>query len=303
MNSIIVSVIAAGCTALSSLTFRRYVGLSESSRNPSGYLLLFYLFSFFLSFFLFPSIWSSQISYTMIAIGASVGILNSSLMLCTSRALKFGPAGLTYAFQNASAIFPGLILFTLFGTEFGFTCTPWQLVGMGLVLLGLFLGAKNETGQLSTVSGQWLKYAIACFLIQILALTFIQARCLLFGLAGDGFFSQLSVTEAHDVWFMPAFFATSSLMQAILFFSQSRRLERGEILYGCLGGIANFSSTCLLLLATKWALPFEKGILFPCFAVSALIFCNIWATTLYNEKFNFKTNILCSLGIFLAVAN
>ena len=48
----------------------------------------------------------------------------------------------------------------------------------------------------------------------------------------------------------------------------------------------------MLLLATKSALSFEKGILFPCFAVSAMILCNIWACKLYHEKFNYLTNVL-----------
>lgn len=302
MNAIFIVLLAASCTAMSSLSFRRYVGLSESS-NPTGYLVIFYIFSFVLSLSIYPNIWVSEISYTMIAIGALVGFLNSSLMIYTSRALHYGPAGMTYAFQNASAIFPGIILFVLLGSEFGFACSFTQLIGMFFVLVGLFMGAKSQKGDSSKISGRWLKYAIGCFLIQILALTCIQVRAVLFGFEGNNFFSNLHLTEAHDIWFMPSFFATSSLTQICLFLRKTQKLRKPEILYGCLGGLANFSSTCFLLIATKIAMPFEKGVLFPCFAVAAMILCNLWATKLYQEKFNFKTNILCSFGIFLAVAS
>jgi hypothetical protein len=305
MNAIMIVLVAATFTALSSLSFRRYLDSSQTASNPTGYLVVFYLLSFILSFFIFPDIWWSEVSYTMIGIGMVTGILNSSLMFYTSKALKHGPAGMTYAFQNASAIFPGIILFMILGSDFGFSCSLLQLAGMALVLVGLFIGAKGqaEGGEASNISGRWLKYAVICFLIQILALTCIQARAVLFNLQGDNFFSHLNITEAHDIWFMPAFFAMSSITQLTLYFRENKKLQKPEFMYGSLGGIANFSSTCLLLIATKWASPFEKGILFPCFAVAAMILCNLWATKLYQEKFNFKTNLLCSFGIFLAVAS
>lgn len=225
-------------------------------------------------------------------------------MLLTAQALKKGPAGLTFAFQNASAIFPGLILFLLLGSDFGFSCSYFQLTGMVLVLLGLFLGAKKESANQSGASSKWLKYALACFIIQILALTFIQARCVLFGCGEiSGLFSDFTFTESDDVWFMPGQFGASFVMQTVIFLREDKRIQASEVIYGSLGGIANFSSTCLLLLATKFALPFEKGILFPCFAVASMILCNLWANRLYNEKFNLKTNALCSFGIFMAVSS
>ena len=118
----------------------------------------------------------------------------------------------------------------------------------------------------------------------------------------NGYFLNFPVSEADDVWFMPGLFGASFVIQAVAFLRANKKFQANEALYGCLGGLANFSSTCLLLLATKLALPFEKGILFPCFAVGAMIFCNIWANRLYKESFNFKTNALCSFGIFMAVA-
>lgn len=304
MGSLVFSLLAAGCTSLSSLFFRKNADNSTAGCSPSGYLVLFYFFSFILSFLFSSDIWKVDINLIILAIGGCVGLLSSTLMLLTSRALKQGPAGLTFAFQNASAIFPGLILFLLLGSDFGFSCSYLQLAGMVLVLFGLFLGAKKESASQPQASSKWLKYALACFVVQILALTFIQARCILFdcGQTG-GLFSDFTLTEADDVWFMPGQFGASFLMQAVIFLRENKSLQKSEVIYGCLGGIANFSSTCLLLLATKFALPFEKGILFPCFAVASMILCNIWANRLYNEKFNLKTNALCSFGIFMAVSS
>lgn len=302
MNSLIFSLFAAGFTSLSSLFFRKNADNSIGGCSPSGYLIVFYFISFILSFLLYPDIWKVNINWVILAIGGCVGLLSSTLMLLTSRALKQGPAGLTFAFQNVSAIFPGLILFLFLGSDFGFSCSYLQLTGMAIVIFGLFLGARKEST--TQASSKWLKYALACFIIQILALTLIQARCILFdcGQIG-GVFSDFTFTEADDVWFMPGQFGLSFIMQAVIFLRENKKFQKNEVIYGSLGGIANFLSTCLLLLATKFALPFEKGILFPCFAVAAMILCNIWANRLYDEKFNFKTNILCSFGIFMAVSS
>ena len=170
-------------------------------------------------------------------------------------------------------------------------------------LIWPFLGAKKESDNQPKASSKWLKYALACFIVQILALTFIQARCILFDCdQTGGLFSDFTLTEADDVWFMPGQFGASFIMQAIIFLRESKKFQWNEVIYGCLGGITNFSSTLLLLLATKFALPFEKGILFPCFAVASMVLCNIWANKFYNEKFNLKINALCSFGIFMAVS-
>lgn len=301
MGSLFFSLTAAGCAALSSLCFRK--NADHPSFRLSGYLLLFYFFSFMASLFFFSDTWTAPINWIVVSLGACVGILNSTLMLLTSRALKVGPAGLTFAFQNASAIFPGLILFLLLGSDFGFSCSYCQCAGMILVLLGLFLGTKRESANQPIISSQWLKYALACFIIQILALTFIQARCVLFNCDGIGIFSNLKFTEADDIWFMPGQFGVSFVIQLVVFLIENKKLQLNDVIYGSLGGIANSSSTGLLLLATKFALPLEQGIVFPCFAVTTMILCNIWANRLYGEKFNLKTNCLCSFGIFLAVAS
>lgn len=303
MKSLIFVGLAAGSASLSSLFFRKNSDDVIASSNPNGYLILFYFSAFIFSFLLFPDIWSSKINLITLGIGGSVGVLSSLLMFLTSRALKRGPSGLTFAFQNASAIFPGLIFFLLLGSDFGFSCSYFQLFGMILVLLGLFMGTRKEFSSESKISSKWLKYALAGFIVQIMALVLIQGRCILFDCNdASGFFSDFTISETDDIWFMPGQFGASFLLQASLWLCSRRKLLKSEVMFGSLGGIANFSSTCFLLLATKYALPFEKGILFPSFAVASMIICNLWSMRLYQEKFDFKSNVLCAFGIFIAVS-
>jgi hypothetical protein len=299
MIATIFSLFAAVAAALSNLFFRKNA-LTSSITSPSGYLVLFYFFSFISSFIFFPEIWHSQINYTLLVVGGFVGVLNIVLMDLTSRALHKGPAGLTFAFQNASAVFPGFLLFLSFGSSYGFSCSLLQIGGMALVLFGLFLGAKEGEG--SHTSWKWLKYAISCFIIQTIALTCIQGRCILFDSEKlHGFLSSFALDQTDDMWFMPGQFGTAFILQFVLFLREKRALLKSELTYGCLGGIANFASTALLLMATKYALDMEKGILFPTFAVATIILCNTWAALLYKETFKVKSNVLCAIGIFMGI--
>lgn len=306
MNAILFSLLASLFTAISSLCFRKNTDRPNSNCRSSGYLVIFYITAFTFSFLLYPEIFKAKVSFIMLSLGACVGLLSSTLMLLTSRALQKGPAGLTFAFQNASAIFPGLILFLALGSPFGFSSSYMQFIGIIIALFGLFWGAQSRATESSATSNissyaSWLKITLACFAIQILALTLIQSRCLLFNCQElGGFFSALSITEKDDVWFMPGQFGASLMMQGIIFLSERSKLEKSEVTYGFLGGICNFLSTFLLLLATKFALPVEKVIIFPCFAITSLVLCNIWANRLYKEKFNLPTNFLCAFGIFMA---
>jgi hypothetical protein len=298
MNASIFSFAAAGCAALSNLFFRKNSKSdTQESLDTNGYLVCLYLFSFLLSLVSDPDLWQENINLAAFGIGACVGILNVLLMRLTAQALKCGPAGLTFAFQNASAMFPGVVLFLLFGSEFGFTCSLSQLLGITLVLIGLFLGTKKISNR-SEASWAWLKIVLFSFIIQILALSLIQGRCLLF----DSNIPLFTITEQGDKWFMPGQFGAALLWQLILFIREKNTLSSGSVIYGSLSGLVNFASTGLLLLATKHALPFEKGILFPCFSVATMLLCNLWANQLYKEPFNLKTNALCAFGIFMGIS-
>lgn len=302
MNSLFFALLAACCASLSNWLYRKNSSYLAGPQNSNGYLLFFYLFSFIFSLTLDRNIWTEPVSWIIIAIGGAVGLLNIVLMLLTAKALKKGPAGLTFAFQNASAVFPGIFLFLLFGSNLGFSCSIIQILGIIFVLFGLFLGAKKESGIKNQTSFKWLKYCLSGFAVQILALTLIQGRCILFGAEQElAFLSNIKIQEAEDIWFMPGMFGTAFCSQLIVFLYEKRRLNLNETIYGCFGGLSNFGSTFCLLLATKFAMPFEKTILFPCFAVATILLCNAWANRLYKEKFNLAANSMCSLGIFLGM--
>lgn len=298
MHSLMICLMAAGSASLSNLFFRK--NSSGPSSNSNSYLLIFYLLSFLFSLFIFPDIWHTPVNFKMLIIGGFAGLFNIILMLLTAQALKQGPSGLTFAFQNASSIFPAVILYVLFGTEFGYMIYYSQLLGIFFVLLGLFLGTRSSGNEEKAISFSWLKYALACLIVQILALTFIQGRCVLFECAGtDHFYAPLAVDQSADVWFMPGQFGIALILQSIIFFSNRSGMQKKDLLYGSLGGIANGLSTFLLLMATKYALSSEQGLLLPTFSVATIILCNLWAKWLYQEKFNYAANACCSLGIVI----
>jgi hypothetical protein len=232
--------------------------------------------------------------------GGIAGFFSVALMLLTAEALKTGPSGLTFAFQNASSVFPGIILYLIFGSEFGFLLLYLQFIGIFFVLLGLYLGSRSSSEESHPITSSWIKYALGCFVVQALALTFIQGRCVLFSCAGSShFYSSLAIDQSADIWFMPGQFGVGLILQSIITFYKGQGIKKREILYGSMGGITNGLSTFLLLTATKYALPSQQGLLFPTFAVTTIILCNIWANRIYKEKFNFAANACCSLGILI----
>lgn len=294
MNAIFLSLGAAVCAASTNLFFRMNTARVNS---VSGFLVLFYLSAFVFSLILSPEIFQTQISLNIVALGALVGALNVGMMFLTSLALQTGPAGLTYAFQNASSVFPGLILFALFGIQYGFSCSAWQIAGICLVILGLFIGTINQdNSENKGASLAWLRYAVACLLVQVIALSVIQGRCILF--QGD------SNLQQQDLWFMPAQFGTALFLQSLILFKdlrKNKKIYKEEVYFGILAGLGYFGGTLLLLLATKYATPGETSVLFPCFAVATIVLCNTWASLLYGEKFQYLSNAICATGVFLSL--
>jgi len=264
------------------------------------YLLFYFLVSLVWSVIINIELLTHTWNPLVIVIGGIVGLLNVGLMLLTSKALQNGPSGLTFAFQNAGSVFPNLILYLIFGPAFGFIVTPYQILGMSLVLLGLFLAALRNANQSATISKTWIWYALGCFLAQTAILTIFQWRCLLFCPENNHILIPFAIPEGDDAWFMPGFFATALFFQSFAFWLNRTPLQRGVVVYGCLSGVANASSTFLLLMATKLALPLERGFIFPLFAVAVIILCNIWGYKLYQERVDMRAILLCSLGILIA---
>lgn len=297
VGSLFGTLLAAGCAASSSFCIRKN---AEYSPHANGYLWVHYFICLLLSLAIYPELFKTAWNPAMMFIGALTGLFIVVLMQITSRAISCGPTGLTFAFLNASSIFPALILFFLFGKDFGFSVTIPQIGGMLLVIGGLLLASRSNTGKSAKISREWLKYAIACFFLQTCILTLFKWRCLLFTCDTPHLLIPQGFTEQDDFWFMPGVFGMANLAQGILFLRERRRLQWSEMGFGVLGGIANASSTILLLLSTKWAnSPTENALLFPIFAVATLVSCNLWARAFYKEEFNILANALCCIGIFI----
>ena len=292
---------AAALSAFVNFLFRKSTDPSTETSNCNYYLLFLYFTSLVISFMISPLDTLSQFNPTMFTIGCVVGVLNMTMMWLTSQALVNGPTGSTFAFQNASGVFPGLILFMVFGPVFGFEISFLQVIGITMVLWGLYIGANGGN---SKISRRWLMYALGCFLVQILAFCVIYWRCLLFNSEiPSHYLIPWKLSSNSDAWFLPGQFGTAFLLQLIVVFTQEKGgFSFRNLFYGSSAGILNAISSFLLLLATKFALPFEKGLIFPSFVVMTMVFCNAWANRLYNERFNWISNCLCSFGIFLGVS-
>ena len=298
MKSIALVCVAAGSASLSNYFIRKN---SVANYSTNAYLLCYYVISFVVACLIFPEVFTMAVNPLMLAIGGIVGVLNILLMYLTTRALERGPAGLTFAFQNGGAIFPVLILFLVFGEAFGFTIVPIQIIGMGLVIAGLWLGSKNQTPASSSFTKGWFKYALGCFFLQMFTLTLFHWRCLLFSCnLQEHILIPTTISESADAWFMPGFFGVATILQALIFLKEKRWIKSKEILYGSIGGASNGVSTFLIITATKIALPIEKSILFPCFAVAVIIFCSAWGYKVYGERINLAASATCALGIIVA---
>lgn len=289
--------LSASFASLTNFFFRKSARTTESI---SSYACAQYLCSFLLSFLFFDNFSEVAWSPMMTGIGMGVGTLNILLTYLTSLALKKGPTGAIFAFQNASAMFPGLILFCCFGPNYGYTITPFQLLGIGLIVSGLGCFAIRSPSQIKTSNHtSWLPYAFGCFLVQVIALTLMQWRCLLFCKETTHFLIPMTLNEAEDVWFMPGFFGSAFVLQSLIAWLEGKPLHSKDIACGFSGGITNGLSTFFLLLATKSALPAEQPMLFPYFAVLVILLCSAWAKILYQERFDIVSNSMCSLGIVI----
>lgn len=277
----------------------------EHGGSSLAFLTSYYLFSLIISIFIDPMLFATPLNPILLGIGSIAGALGGVMMLFTAGALLTGPAGLTFAFQNAGAVLPSFLLFFLFGPPFDFILTPYHLIGIGAVLVGLYLGTRTQNAEVSTRFDfkKWIFYALAIFLLQGFILSIFQWRCLLF--------NPLNIVHPlvpwtcpanEDVWFVPGFFIVSFLFLLVLFTCKEKRwITRKEFFYGMIGGLFNGTTTFLLLLGTKQAIGMQKAVLFPFFAVSVILFCNIWGRAIYKEKVNWFAIALCIFGVFFSL--
>lgn len=296
-SSFLLASLGALSASFSSLAIRKTI---EYKGEVGGYLA-FYFFISFLSAAC-ANLWimpHSLFSPVMAFVGAGTGVLVIALMATLGLALKTGPTGLTFAFQNSGSVFSPLLMTFAFGASFGFPLSLANSIGMGLVVAGLFWATRGGDNRIQ--SKQWIFFALATFTCQALILSIYQWRCLLIAThLSDHFLVPFRCQTEEEIWFMPAMFFCAFILQALYFGIRERRFCRpSELIGGAIGGIANTTSTLLLLFATKVATPTENAMLFPLFAVLIIFLCNLYGKFLYQEKVNWAANALLAIGIFV----
>lgn len=305
----LVYLLSSAClAALANFFFRRNL---EKGGSSSAFLSLYFLASLILSFAFNHTLLGARFSPVMTLLGCFAGFLNFMMMRFTAKSFLLGPPGLTLTFQNASCIFPGLLLCLLFGPSFGFFLTPWLIAGFILIVLGLYLSSRTY-GELSDETASpasktnfslWLLFAISVMLLQGLILTLFQWRVLLFNCETNAhWLIPWSCLADEDVWFIPAFFAVPTLCQLFLYWKNERRkFSLSEMIYGSTSGGLNCVCTVLLLLSTKTVGILKKEMLFPLFTISVILLCNIWGMKIYKERVNWIGITLCIVGVLIGL--
>lgn len=290
--------VAALFIALSNFCMRRSIDAGGTSK---GFLMI-QLFIVFLVAILLGPVRSGDYHWSdcMTGFGIAGGLVLALMMAALGRSLELGPPGLTFAALNSSTVMPSILMVLLFGASFGYHYTIWNGIGSLLVVLGLFwAGWQTSRTQQKTA---WVTFVTAAFFLHVIFLVFLSWRALFINFPGEnGLFLSFDTDDAKCQWFMPMAFCTAFLIQTIIYFLVEKRApKRGEVVYGILGGMANGVGTFFMIRATEVATSIEHAVIYPLFAVTIIILCNIWGQWLYKEKVNWKANALCVLGILIA---
>jgi hypothetical protein len=240
-----------------------------------------------------PTVWIAIIT----------GVVLGAMMWSLGKALEKGPAGLTFATLNSATVVPGLVMMLFFGTLWGFQYSIWHAIGSAFVLAGLFWAAT--TLQHAARKPLWGSLVTIVFLLHVLLLTLLQWRALLLKEpVEECVLIPCRLFHESSQWFTPLVFLTATLIQMGIFRSTERRsFKRQELFLGSIGGVANGIAIYLLVVAPEIATPWQNAMIFPLFAVSVIILCNLWSQWLYREKINWLATGVCLLGIVVGTFN
>ena len=294
----IIAIFIATCFAsLANFFIRKNI---ESTGSSNGYLLCSFACSFLTLGLSFQKMYHTPISYGMLATGSIAGSLIFLLLKLTATALKYGPSGLTIAFQISGSIFPGLILYFVFGEPFGFALSSSLILGLLLVVMGLFWSASFEQMTFQSNRILWLILAISIFGIHLAFVSIVQARCLLFSDAPTHFLLFFRCQPEQDIWFMAGMLSTPFLLQLFIFFKTQQKPTSKELFFGSCGGLSSGIGTYFVLFATEAVDPNFRNLLFPIYSIGIIIFCNLWGQSYFKEKIHWQANLLSLFGIMIA---
>lgn len=292
-------VLAGLCVALSNYLMRKSVDVGGDTKF---FLVLQQLFAFILLFSLGPlQVGPSDFDWDGIYLGALGGLLLGIMMFAFGKALEKGPSALTCTILSSSSVVPAIVMAGVFGVAYGYEFHYWHGIGSILVLMGIFWagGASMEGRQLFP----WLFFALVAFACHFLFLMVIDWQALMQKPSLVGLpLLPLKLGPKAGLWFMPAVSCVSVLMQLWIYLS-SKSAKPGvkAFLLACFGGVLNGASLYFLTMGTQQAENWEKFVLFPLYSVSIIVFCNLWGQWSYHEKVNWKANLLCLLGIVVAM--
>lgn len=290
--------------------------------NKRGASFSFFVASLLSVVLLSPTIWAASFSWPIFTLGCLVGACMVAMLTFISRALTLGSMGLTIAFQNAGALLAPFILHVIFGDPFSCTVSYTTMLGSALVFAGLLWSSKKE---ISHISLSWLGYSLLALVLQGVIMSLYQYRLFIFSKESLPSHPLLffSAPGDADVWFMPGMFVFASIAEGYRWLLHltsyndfiSSPIEnidsstainlpiahfRGiaNLLFGTAGflnGIVSF----LLLLSTWYVSSAVKAFLFPSFAASVMIFCNLVSAIIFRERIAWIGTILAALGVFI----
>jgi drug/metabolite transporter (DMT)-like permease len=283
--------------ALSNLCMRKSVDAGGSSKA----FLVIQLFLVFLVAILLNPVRTNDYHWSscMVGFGIAGGIVLAGMMACLGKAVELGPPGLSFAFLNAATVMPIVVMTLVFGDRFGFFYKISNAIGSLIVIAGLFWAGYEKVRSQKMM--KWLCFALAAFFLHVTVLVFMQWRSLFLNFPGaEGLMLSFDADDARSQWFMPAMFFAATLVQILIYAINEKRFPlRAEWIYGFFGGLAQGIGTFFLIQATEVASSLEHAIMFPIFAVSIIVICNLWGQWLYKEKVNWKASALCMAGILI----
>ena len=292
--AILIVLLAAVFAAISNFFMRRTL---DGGGTPQGFLLLQFGTSLILNLAVCPqAIQDIGRAGPVLGIGAVAGLCVFGMMCATGRALASGPPGLTFAALNAATVLPGPVMAILFGMAFGFDLTTAQMVGLFLVLLGLFWAARHERAP-----WRWVVPSGVALLLHATLMVIMQWRCLL--MRADlpaHHLLPIRLDTSMEGWFLPGMFLAAFVAQILFFGVTERRWPRtAEWINGLAGGAANGAGAWCLVQGIVAATGPEHVMIFPLFAIAIIAFTNGWSRWLYREKVSWGATALCGLGILV----
>jgi hypothetical protein len=289
--------LAGACVALSNFCMRKSIDAGGSRKS----FLVVQLFLTFVVAILLNPVRSGDYTWSpeMALFGLVGGVILSFMMYALGKSVETGPASLSFAMLSSATVMPILFMVLIFGASFGFEYNMFNAVGSLLVVAGL-LWAGWETFSLGNKK-MWLLFAAAAFFLHAVFLSFMQWRVLLIQSPfQEGLLLSFDARAAKSQWFMPMVFLSASTIQIIIYAVKEKRLpSSAELFFGSLGGLANGVGTFLMIRSTEVSTPLEHAMIFPFFAVSIMVGCNLWGQLVYKEKVNWKASFFCILGVLI----